>query len=92
MAIPKKPFQRLVREIVRQMANGTGKDPYRFQAMALDALQESVEAFMSTLFQDANLCAKHARRVTVMTRDFKLALRIRGEGHLFTIAPSKAQL
>eukprot|EP00804_Cyclotella_cryptica_P012450 CCRYP_010876-RA/>CCRYP_010876-RA protein AED:0.42 eAED:0.42 QI:0/-1/0/1/-1/0/1/0/48 len=45
-------------------------------------MQESVEAFSVGLFDDANLCAIHARRVTIMPKDMQLALRIRGEPEL----------
>jgi histone H3/H4 len=33
---------------------------------------------MVYLFEDANLCAIHAKRVTVMKQDIQLARRIRG--------------
>ena len=44
--------------------------------MALAALQESAEDFLIALFEAVQLCAIHARRVTITTRDVKLALRI----------------
>lgn len=52
---------------------------YRFQKVAIDALQEATEAYMVGLFEDANLCCLHARRVTVKRRDIHLARRLRGE-------------
>lgn len=51
----------------------------RFQSSALMALQEAAEAYIVQLFEDIQLCAIHARRVTVMPRDMHLARRIRGE-------------
>ena len=45
---------------------------------ALEALQEAAEAFACGLFEDANVCAIHARRVTIMPRDVQLARRLRG--------------
>jgi histone H3/H4 len=42
------------------------------------ALQEAAESFLVGLFEDATLCAIHAKRVTIMKKDFDLALRIRG--------------
>merc|ERR1712196_520253 len=51
----------------------------KFQSSTLLALQESAEAYLVGLFEDTNLCAIHARRVTIMVRDIKLARRIRGE-------------
>ena len=74
LIIRKLPFQRLVREIVREL-----KDDYRLQSSAVLALQEAAEAYLCGLFEDTNLCAIHARRVTIMPKDMQLARRIRGE-------------
>ena len=74
LLIRKLPFQRLVREIVQDF-----KTNLRFQSAAILCLQEAAEAYLVRLFDDANLCAIHARRVTVMPRDIILARRIRGE-------------
>ncbi|XP_027201889.2 histone H3.3-like [Dermatophagoides pteronyssinus] len=71
--IPRLPFQRIVREIAQSL-----KDTLRFQPLALEALQEAAESYLIVLFEDANLCAIHARRVTIMPRDINLARRIRG--------------
>lgn len=73
LLIPKLPFQQLVREIAQEF-----KDDLRFRAEAIDALQEASEAFIVGLFQDTNLCAIHAKRVTIYPRDMALARRIRG--------------
>lgn len=70
----RRPFQRLVREIASDYHTDS-----RFQAMALAALQEASEAFLVALFEDANLCALHASRVTLQPRDLVLARRIRGD-------------
>ena len=51
----------------------------RFQNSAISALQEAVEAYLVGLFEDTNLCAIHAKRITIMPRDIQLARRIRGE-------------
>jgi len=55
------------------------KNDIRFQSQAILALQEAAEAYLVGLFEDTNLCAIHARRVTIMTKDLHLARRIRGE-------------
>ena len=68
------PFARLVREIQQ----GLTREPYRWQAAALLALQEASEAHLVGLFEDTNLCAIHAKRVTIMPKDMQLARRIRG--------------
>eukprot|EP00762_Andalucia_godoyi_P007858 ANDGO_01298.mRNA.1 Histone H3.3 type 2 len=82
LLIRKAPFQRLVREIAQQAGSGSfggqGGD-LRFQSAAIGALQEAAEAYLVALFEDTNLCAIHARRVTVMPKDMQLARRIRGE-------------
>ena len=74
LLVRKLPFQRLVKSI----AHAT-RTELRFQSSALLALQEATEAYLVGLFEDTNLCAIHARRVTIMVRDIKLARRIRGE-------------
>ena len=51
----------------------------RYQSDAIGALQEAAEAYLVGLFEDTNLCAIHARRVTIMPKDVLLARRIRGE-------------
>ena len=43
------------------------------------ALQEASEAYLVGLLEDTNMCAKHAKRVTIMSKDVDLARRIRGE-------------
>ncbi|KAL8830233.1 MAG: hypothetical protein Q9191_001547 [Dirinaria sp. TL-2023a] len=73
----KLPFSRLVREIAMQIVSING-EPFRWQSQAIQALQESCEAFMVHLFEDTNLCAIHAKRVTIMQKDIQLARRIRG--------------
>jgi len=50
----------------------------RWQSQAIAALQEAAEAFLVHLFEDTNLCAIHAKRVTIMKKDIQLARRIRG--------------
>jgi histone H3 len=76
LLIRKLPFQRLVREIAQDF-----KTDLRFQSSAVMALQEASE--LVGLFEDTNLCAIHAKRVTIMPKDIQLARRIRGEGHKF---------
>jgi histone H3/H4 len=39
------------------------------------ALQEATEAYLTGLFEDTNLCAIHAKRVTIMTKDLRLTRR-----------------
>jgi len=51
----------------------------RFQGTAISALQEASESYLVSLFEDTNLCAIHAKRVTIMPKDIQLARRIRGE-------------
>ncbi|CAD6578472.1 MAG: centromeric DNA-binding histone H3-like protein cse4 [Alectoria sarmentosa] len=73
----KLPFSRLVREIGLSLLPVDG-DSLRWQSQAIQALQEAAEAFMVHLFEDTNLCAIHAKRVTIMQKDVQLARRIRG--------------
>ena len=74
MLLPRAPFQRLVRGITADMDH-----ELRFQGQALHALQEAAEAYIVGVFEDTNLCAIHAKRMTVMKKDMDLARRIRGD-------------
>lgn len=73
LLIGKLPFARLVRELSQ-----TYCPTFRYQAATVEALQEACEAFLVNLFEDCVLCAVHAKRKTIMTRDMALAMRIRG--------------
>ena len=75
LLIRKLPFQRLVREIAQNLT----KANIRFQSGAIMALQEASEAYLVGLLEDSNLCAIHAKQVTIMPKDIQLARRIRGE-------------
>ncbi|CAG7845980.1 Histone H3 [Serendipita indica DSM 11827] len=74
LLIRKLPFQRLVREIAQDY-----KTDLRFQSSAVLALQEAAEAYLVSLFEDTNLAAIHAKRVTIQPKDLQLARRLRGE-------------
>jgi len=72
LLLRKAPFQRLVKEIAQDYN-------IRMQSTAMLALQEAAEDYMVGLFHDTNVCALHAKRVTIMPKDMQLARRIRGE-------------
>lgn len=74
LLIRKLPFQRLVREIAQDY-----KTDLRFQAQAIVALQEAAESYLVGLFDDCQLMALHAKRITIMPKDMQLAIRIRNE-------------
>jgi len=80
LLLRKLPFARLVREIADGFVQPGSGIEYRWQAEALLALQEAAEYYLIHLFEDANLCAIHAKRVTLQTKDIQLARRIRGRG------------
>ena len=76
----KLPFQRLVREVANEIAAGTRfPEGPRWQSQAVVALQEAAEAYLVHLFEDSNLEAIHAKRVTIQAKDIQIARRIRGE-------------
>ena len=84
LLIRKLPFARLVREVAQKIVVARGMTAHfnegvKFQSNAIMALQEASESYLVGLFEDTNLCAIHARRVTVMPKDILLARRIRGE-------------
>lgn len=74
LLIKKLPFQRLVRELITDI-NNSG---LRISSDALLALQKATEAYIVSMFEDTNICAIYAKRVTVLPRDMQLVRRIRG--------------
>ena len=74
LLIRRLPFQRLVREIAQDM-----KGRLNFASGAILALQEAAEAYLIGLFEDTNLCAIHAKHITIMPKDIQLARCIQGE-------------
>ena len=77
LLIRRLPFARYFREVLR--AEKPEPDTPRVTGSALAATQEAYEAYQVGLFEDTNLCAIHAKRVTIMKKDVQLARRIRGE-------------
>ena len=84
MSMQKLPFQRVVRNITTIIqsseigSTGSEVNPLRFSAEALNLLQHCTELYLIGVFEDAYLCTLHAKRVTLMVKDFRLARRIRG--------------
>ncbi|KAH8235835.1 hypothetical protein KR032_008685 [Drosophila birchii] len=93
LLIRKLPFQRLVREIAQDFKTDLRFQSAAIGALQVRILssknsefvftnfflQEASEAYLVGLFEDTNLCAIHAKRVTIMPKDIQLARRIRGE-------------
>lgn len=50
----------------------------RWTAHALYVMQYAAEDYMVGLYEDSQACATHAKRVTLMPQDLRLARRIRG--------------
>jgi len=68
------PFVRLVKELT----DFASPKVSRWTPQALVSLQEAAEYMLVDLFERANLCAIHAKRVTLMQKDIQLARRIGG--------------
>ena len=73
LLIRKLPFQRLVKEVVRNLFP---KESYRFQSTAVLALQEASESFLVSMFDDVNLIAIHGKRVTIQVKDIQIWKRL----------------
>eukprot|EP00804_Cyclotella_cryptica_P019864 CCRYP_017033-RB/>CCRYP_017033-RB protein AED:0.06 eAED:0.06 QI:0/-1/0/1/-1/0/1/0/139 len=78
LLIRKLPFQRFLREVTQDF-----RGDMRYIATALAASQEASEAYLIGLMEDTNLCAIHARRVTIMPKDMHLSRQIRREYERF---------
>ena len=74
LLIRKLPFQHLVREILQGFGVG-----FRVTPAMMMALQEAAEAYLVQLLEDLNLCAIHAKCITIQPKDMQLARRIHGE-------------
>ena len=90
--IKRTTFQKLIREISQEYrvspdGPGTPSVQVHFQSTAIAVLQEAAENFIVGLFEDINLLAVHAKRVTVMPRDIRLAYQIRGDHYQWRITP-----
>ena len=93
--IQKTPFNKLIKEISQEYricpeGPGTPSIQVEFQSTALAALQKAAENYLVGLFEDVNLLAVHAKRVTVILCDIRLALRIRGDQSQWRITPKDA--
>ena len=93
--IRRTPFNKLIKEISQEyrICPEGPRTPFvqvRFQLTALAALQEAAKNFLVGLFEDVNLLAVHAKRVTVLPHDIRLALRIRGDQSHWRITPKDA--
>lgn len=71
-AIPRAPFQRLIRQIC-----DTWKSDARWERTAILCLQEAAEDYLVEYFQDSMLMAAHAHRVTIMNKDMETLKRVR---------------
>nr|CAD7403578.1 unnamed protein product [Timema cristinae] len=78
LLIPRLPFHRLVKQIVQEFYTTDHYSVFRMGKYALEALQESAEAYMVQFMEDAFLCTLHSKRVTLQQRDLQLVRRIRG--------------
>ena len=93
--VKRTQFHKLIREISQEYrvcpdGPGTPSVQVHFQSMAIAVLQEAAENFIVGLFEDVNLLVVHAKRVTVMPRDIRLALRIRGDHYHWRSTPEDA--
>lgn len=79
LLVAKIPFAKIVKQITDRYTIADGStEAYKWQSMALLALQEASEAYIVGLLEHTNLLAIHAKRSTVMKKDLQLARRIRG--------------
>lgn len=93
LLIRRAPFQRLVREILLNLRSDEYRCQLAVfevlqvrhifpificnKSFNLIFVQEAAEAYVVGLFEDTNLCAIHAKRVTIMPKDIQLVLRLR---------------
>ena len=73
LLVARRPVNRIVREILQEMRPG-----FRLREEAVDALHHAVEDYAIKLLIECNALADHAKRITIMPNDLRLALRLRG--------------
>jgi histone H3 len=85
LMIPKLPYQKLIKEITVDKCKQTkdGND-WRWQGVAILASQTAAEDYLTVQLEDANVCALHTKRCTVMPKDIQLVRRIKGEEPVIT--------
>jgi len=83
LLIPKMPFQKLIREITQGKKREDGTE-WRWQGTAILASHTAAEDYLTVQLEDANVCALHTKRCTVMPKDIQLVRRIKGEETVIT--------
>ena len=78
LLIHMSPFMCLVHEI----AQAYGKHDLCFKVCMVQMLQEAAEYYLISLLEYTNLCAIHAKHVTIMPKDIQLAHHIHGRAPL----------
>ncbi|MCO5613450.1 hypothetical protein L7F22_067726 [Adiantum nelumboides] len=68
LLIRKVPFARLCKEVLQ----GYNAE-LRMGVVGLEAIQEAAEQYLTSIFEDTNLCAIHAKRITIMPKDIHYA-------------------
>lgn len=69
LLIPRAPMCRFLRELMHERekdSKSMGGPINRITAGALEALQTAAEAYLVGLFENAQVCAIHGKRITVM--------------------------
>lgn len=74
LIVPRLPFARIVRDITHKIVGPSSG--YRYTVDALETLQFIAEHYLTAIFSNASIVAAHARRVTVMQKDFDLLHRL----------------
>ena len=68
--------------LVHKITQACWKHDLWFQVHTVLGLQEATEYYLTSIPKDTNLCAIHAKHVTIMPKDIQLAHHICGE-HLW---------
>ncbi|KAJ7877238.1 histone-fold-containing protein [Mycena olivaceomarginata] len=70
-----RKYQKKTESLIRKrLSKGWSK-----KSRKISRLVEAAEAYLVSLFEDTNLAAIHAKRITVQRKDLALARRLRGE-------------
>merc|ERR1711890_45937 len=74
--IPKATFNKQLREILNKICLEKNIEGMRLTRKSAVLLQESVEAYITSLMETSYFCSSHAKRVTLFSSDVKLVKKI----------------
>ena len=77
-----KLFDSFQHRLVKEIVHDNFKEPYRFQAAAIENLQYAAEAYLISYFEVCNEFVVHRNHVTLMLKEMELMNKLTNKYHL----------